>query len=92
VQRNNTSDIETSAEQTNKTLKRKQNGAHKANVKKKSIVSDSDSDVSEDYEKDVEDYNVSEKVLKTKQKRGAALKAQEKKEHKSIEISDDSSD
>jgi len=91
VQRNNTSDIETSAEQTNKTLKRKQNGAHKANVKKKkSIASDSDSDDSvADYVNKISDTEVTDKVVEPKQKRGAALKAKEKQEQKSICISSD---
>lgn len=90
MQRNNTSDIETSAEQTNKTLKRKQNGAHKANVKKKSVASDSDSDDSvADYVNKISDSEVTDKVVEPKQKRGAAVKAKEKQEQKSICISSD---
>lgn len=94
VQRNNVVDIESSAEQTNKTLKRKQNGAHKANVKKKSIASDSDSEDSEDYGKSIKESDVKEQAP-LKEKRGAALKAQEKRDKKpssqTISISDDDS-
>lgn len=41
------SDVESSADKVNATLKRKQNGSHKANVKKRNFGSESDSDAEE---------------------------------------------